>query len=258
MEKVIQINETWANYLKLYNKFLDFLCQELRTPIAAIIGSIDTLQQKNVNLSADSKDNLFNEIEKASMKLNYQVENLLNMSRLESGYIQPKFDWCDVKELIYNVCNRLTEELQQHKLTISVEENLPLFKLDYGLMEQVLYNLIYNASQYTPKGAKIKIDVKYDVDADYEAHMNVIKKCIITIADDGYGFPEAEIDKAFAKFYRLQNSKTGGTGLGLSIVKGFVEAQHGTIKLSNAEAGGAIFEMSFAVDCLATNSVENE
>lgn len=230
----------------------------MRTPIATIIGSIDTLRQKNVNLSNDSKDNLLDEIEKASIKLNYQVENLLNMSRLESGYIQPKLDWCDVKEIIYNVSNRLTEELKQHKLIISIEDNLPLFKLDYGLMEQILYNLIYNASQYTPKGAKIHIEVKYEVDADYDLHMDVIKKCVIKITDDGYGFPEVEIDKAFDKFYRLQNSKTGGTGLGLSIVKGFVEVQNGVIKLSNAEEGGAIFEMIFTVDCLPTNSLENE
>ena len=258
MQKAIHIKETRVNTMKLYNTLLDSLSHELRTPIATIIGSIDTLQQKNVNLSLDSKNNLLNEIEKASMKLNYQVENLLNMSRLESGYIQPKLDWCDVKEIIYNVCNRLTEELSQHKLNVVIEDNLPLFKLDYGLMEQILYNLIYNATQYTPKGAKIQIKVKYEVDADYEAHINLIKKCIITISDDGYGFPEAEIDKAFDKFYRSKSAKTGGTGLGLSIVKGFVEAQHGTINLSNAEDGGAIFELTFAVDSLPTNTVENE
>ncbi len=258
MQKAIHMKEARANTMKLYNTLLDSLSHELRTPIAAIIGSIDTLQQKNVTLSSDSKDNLFNEIEKASMKLNYQVENLLNMSRLESGYIQPKLDWCDIKEIIYNVCSRLNEELQFHKVAINIEENLPLFKLDYGLMEQVLYNLLYNAAQYTPKGARIQIGARYDVDADYDTHIDLIKKCIITITDDGYGFPEAEMDKAFDKFYRLQNSKTGGTGLGLSIVKGFVEAQNGTIKLSNAEEGGAVFEMSFAVDCLAVNTVENE
>jgi two-component system, OmpR family, sensor histidine kinase KdpD len=258
MQKAIQVKETRANTMKLYNTLLDSLSHELRTPIATIIGSIDTLQQKNVNLSTESKVNLFKEIEKASIKLNYQVENLLNMSRLESGYIQPKLDWCDVKELIYNVCNRLTEELENHKLIITADDSLPLFKLDYGLMEQILYNLIFNASQYTPSGAQIQIEVKYDIDTDYDSHINLIKSCIITISDDGYGFPDAEIEKAFDKFYRLQNSKTGGTGLGLSIVKGFVEAQHGTIKLSNAENGGAIFELIFEVDCLATNTIENE
>jgi two-component system sensor histidine kinase KdpD len=259
MQRVIHMKEAKANTMKLYNTLLDSLSHELRTPIAAIIGSIDTLQQKDVNLSPKIKDNLFNEIEKASMKLNYQVENLLNMSRLESGYIQPKLDWCDVKEIIYNVCNRLTEELNQHKLVVSINDNLPLFKLDYGLMEQILYNLIYNASQYTPKGAKIQIKVAYDVDTDYDYKINLIKKCVITIADDGYGFPEDEIDKVFDKFYRLQNSKTGGTGLGLSIVKGFVEVQNGTITLYNSEdSGGAVFEMVFVTDSLQTNTVENE
>ena len=125
-------------------------------------------------------------------------------------------------------------------------------------MEQILYNLIYNASQHTPKGASIKIEVAYEVDADYDYHIDLIKKCLITITDDGHGFPMEEIDKAFDKFYRLQHSKTGGTGLGLSIVKGFVEAQHGTINLSNAEGGGAIFQMVFSVDALPTNTVENE
>ncbi len=258
MQKAIHVKETRANTMKLYNTLLDSLSHELRTPIAAIIGSIDTLQQKSVNLTADSRENLLNEIEKASIKLNYQVENLLNMSRLESGYIQPKLDWCDIKEIIYNVCNRLSEELSQHKLIITTDENLPLFKLDYGLMEQILYNLIYNAAQHTPKGSKIKEEAKYIVDADYDSHIDVIKKCVITITDDGHGFPEAEIDKVFDKFYRLHNSKTGGTGLGLSIVKGFVEVQNGTIKLSNTEEGGAEFEMNFTVDCLPTNSVPNE
>ena len=77
-------------------------------------------------------------------------------------------------------------------------------------------------------------------------------------AYDGYGFPVDEIDRAFDKFYRFKNSKTGGTGLGLSIVKGFVEAQNGTINLTNNENGGATFKLSFNVDCLPINSLKNE
>lgn len=258
MQRAIQIKETRAKTLKMYNTLLDSLSHELRTPIATILGSIDTLQQKNVNLSIETQQKLHSEIEKASMKLNYQVENLLNMSRLESGYIQPKFDWCDVKEIIYNVCNRLTEETQDYKIVYKIDENLPLFKLDYGLMEQIMYNLIYNCSQHTPKGATIEIKAQYNVDVDFDSHVDVIKKCIIIISDNGYGFPANEIDRAFDKFYRFKNSKTGGTGLGLSIVKGFVQAQNGTITLKNREEGGAIFEMEFNVACLPINSLKNE
>lgn len=258
MQRAIHIKETRASTMKLYNTLLDSLSHELRTPIAAILGSIDTLQQKNVNLSSDTKQNLLSEIEKASMKLNYQVENLLNMSRLESGYIQAKLDWCDVKEIIYNVCNRLIEETKDHKINYKIDDNLPLFKLDYGLMEQIIYNLVYNCSQHTPKGVTIEIKAKYDVDVDYDSHIDLIKKCIITISDDGYGFPPDEINRAFDKFYRFKSSKTGGTGLGLSIVKGFVEAQNGTIKIHNAEQGGAVFTLEFNVDCLAINSLKND
>jgi two-component system sensor histidine kinase KdpD len=258
MQRAIQIKQTRASTLKLYNTLLDSLSHELRTPIAAILGSIDTLQQKNVNLSAETQQKLHNEIEKASMKLNYQVENLLNMSRLESGYILPKLDWCDVKEIIYNVCNRLSEETKEHNITYVIEENLPLFKLDYGLMEQIIYNLVYNCSQHTPKGANIEIKAEYEVDIDYDSHIELIKKCVITISDDGYGFPPNEIDRAFDKFYRFKDSKTGGTGLGLSIVKGFTEAQNGTIQLSNAEDGGAVFELIFNVNCMPINSLKNE
>lgn len=258
MQRAIQVKQTRANTLKLYNTLLDSLSHELRTPISAIIGSIDTLQQDDLKLTEETKQKLHEEIEKASIKLNYQVENLLNISRLESGYIQPKLDWCDIKEIIYTVCDRLSEETKYHNVVINISENLPLFKLDYGLMEQIIYNLIYNGSQHTPKGATIEIKVKHDVDVDYDYHIDLIKKCVITISDNGYGFPADEIDKAFDKFHRFKSSKTGGTGLGLSIVKGFVEAQNGTISLKNNDEGGATFELVFNVDCLSINSLKNE
>ncbi len=258
MQRVIQAKQTRASTLKLYNTLLDSLSHELRTPIAAILGSIDTLQQKNVSLSAENQQMLLSEIETASVKLNYQVENLLNMSRLESGYIHPKLDWCEVKEIIYNVCGRLSEATKNHKIVYDIEENLPLFRLDYGLMEQIIYNLVYNCTQHTPKGVTITIKVRYEVDADFESQIEMGQKCIITISDDGHGFPADEIDKAFDKFHRFQDSKTGGTGLGLSIVKGFTEAQHGTIALKNAENGGACFELTFAVAALPLNSLDHD
>lgn len=258
MQKAIQMKQTRLSTMKLYNTLLDSLSHELRTPIAAILGSIDTLQQKDVALTEETQHKLHNEIEKATMKLNYQVENLLNMSRLESGYIHPKLDWCDLTEIIYNVCNRMTEETKYNTIRYEIEENLPLFKLDYGLMDQIIYNLIYNCSQHTPKGSTITINAKYEVDTDYDSHIELIQKCVLTISDDGFGFPEDEINRAFDKFYRFKDSKTGGTGLGLSIVKGFTEAQNGTIHVQNAENGGAVFIMEFVTECLPIHSLKNE
>jgi two-component system sensor histidine kinase KdpD len=257
-EKTFQIKEVRVNTMKLYNALLDSLSHELRTPISTIMGSIDTIQSKTLSVSEENKQKLYSEIEKASLRLNHQVENLLNMSRLESGVIQPKMDWCDLKELVYNVLDSLKEDLRFHKIVVVADENLPLFKLDYGLMEQIIYNLVFNASQYTPKGAKIEIKIQYNADIDFEYNPDKLMPCVITIADDGNGFPEAEIDKVFDKFYRLQNSKTGGTGLGLSIVKGFVEAQNGKVILENKEQGGSVFKLSFPAPVMNIKEISNE
>ncbi|MFV8376023.1 ATP-binding protein [Flavobacterium sp. LB1P62] len=257
-EKILQIKELRINTMKLYDALLDSLSHELRTPISTIMGSIDTIQSKTLTISEENKQKLYSEIEKASLRLNHQVENLLNMSRLESGVIQPKMDWCDLKELVYNVLDSLKEDLQFHKIAVVADENLPLFKLDYGLMEQIIYNLVFNASQYTPKGAKIEIKVQYNPDIDFEYNPDKLIPCVITISDDGSGFPEAEIDKVFDKFYRLHNSKTGGTGLGLSIVKGFVEAQNGKITLENKEEGGSAFKIYFPTLVMNTAAISNE
>jgi len=256
-EQEAQVKEAKLNTMKLYNILLDSLSHELRTPISTIMGSVGTLQSAT-NLSEENKTKLLSEMDKASLRLNYQVENLLNMSRLESGYIQPKLDWCDVKELVYNVLSSMNETLSQHRIIVKANEYLPLFKLDYGLMEQIMYNLIYNASQYTPIGAEIKIAIEYNPVVDIDYNQEETMSCIITIADDGNGFPEEAITKVFEKFYRLDNSKTGGTGLGLSIVKGFVEAQHGKIKLQNREEGGAVFTLSFPAEVMQTKNIGNE
>ncbi|WP_244175286.1 sensor histidine kinase [Flavobacterium urumqiense] len=257
-EKILQVKEVKVNTMKLYNALLDSLSHELRTPISTIMGSIDTIQSKTITISEENKQKLYLEIEKASLRLNHQVENLLNMSRLESGVIQPKIDWCDLKELVYNVLDSLKEDLHFHKIVVHADENLPLFKLDYGLTEQIIYNLVFNASQYTPKGAKIEIKVDYNPNIDFEYNPDTLMPCVITISDDGNGFPETEINKVFDKFYRLQNSKTGGTGLGLSIVKGFVEAQNGKITLENKEEGGAIFKIDFPTLVMNTAAISNE
>ncbi|HEX4851048.1 MAG TPA: ATP-binding protein [Puia sp.] len=229
-EELARQKEEKAQTLKLYNTLLHSLSHEFRTPIATIIGATDNLLDDPNKLSSADKSSLISEISIASMRLNQHVENLLNMSRLESGFIQPKRDWCDVSELIYEVVGRLDSELKTHQVDIDIRKDLPLFKMDQGLMVHVLYNLLNNAVQYTPEKSRILIQV----DAIDEALRMIIE-------DNGEGFPEEETEKVFEKFYRLQNATKGGTGLGLSIVKGFVEAHEGTIDLRKGEFGGARF-----------------
>jgi two-component system sensor histidine kinase KdpD len=114
-------------------------------------------------------------------------------------------------------------------------------------MEQVLYNLIYNATIYTPKGTRILVF------ADC-----IEEKLILDIEDNGPGFPAGEVANVFDKFYRLKDSKTGGTGLGLSIVKGFVEAHGGIISVQNKAPHGARFIIELPVETSYLNNLKNE
>jgi two-component system, OmpR family, sensor histidine kinase KdpD len=228
-EQKIRDREEKEKTIKLYNTLLNSLSHELRTPIATIVGAIDTLKDPNTALSLQHQKQLLEEMDIASTRLNGQVENLLHMSRLETGILQLKKDWCDVQELVHLTLNKF-DEAQMQRIIFEQQEDLPLFKLDAGLMEQVLYNLIHNTFQHTPDNTVITIVIAYQE--------NLLQ---IWVRDNGQGFPDNEIDQVFDKFYRLKSSKAGGTGLGLSIVKGFVEAHNGSISLRNIQAHGAEF-----------------
>ncbi|HTI10050.1 MAG TPA: ATP-binding protein [Puia sp.] len=240
IEKVARRKEEKAQTLKLYNTLLNSLSHEFRTPLATIIGATDNLLQEPSRLSPGDHKKLLSEISVASLRLNRQVENLLNMSRLESGFIQPKKDWHDVQELTVSIIHQLDEQLAQRPVEIDIKEDLPLVRLDYGLMEQVLYNLIYNAALYTPEKSPIRISARCP-----DENLQIV------VEDEGPGFPEGEIKKVFDKFYRLTLPPVGhtqGSGLGLSIVKGFVEAHNGTVELMNRLTGGARFVISLPVE----------
>ncbi len=128
VEKASRKKEEKANTLKLYDTLLNSLSHELRTPIATIIAATDNLHANNNNLTKENKEQLVTEISKASFRLNQQVENLLNMSRLESGFIKAKKDWCDISELIYNTVKKIEENRVTQKITISINPNIPLLK----------------------------------------------------------------------------------------------------------------------------------
>jgi two-component system sensor histidine kinase KdpD len=230
VEKASRKKEEKANTLKLYDTLLHSLSHELRTPISTIIAATDNLQSSNDNLTKENKDQLVSEISKASIRLNQQVENLLNMSRLESGFIQPKKDWCDINELVYSTVKKIEQNKILQKITININPDMPLVKTDKMMLEQIVYNLLNNACLYTKEDSKINITAIN--------HADVLQ---ITIEDDGEGFPEEEIGNVFDKFYRLKNAKAGGTGLGLSIVKGFAEVLKGSVSLKNVSTGGSKF-----------------
>lgn len=265
-EKVSLLKEEKEKSIILYNLLLNSLSHELRTPLATIIGTTDTLQENLKTLTTESQQDLLKDISDASLRLNQQISNLLNMSRLETGTLKIKTDWCDVSELIFDNINKI--DVGKHSFDVHFQKNLPYFKLDYGLIDTVIFNILTNEIAYTPVGSKIKIEVNclntttghFEENSEkFEAVNDTIESVLnIVISDNGHGFPEDEIDFVFDKFYRLKNSKAGGTGLGLSIVKGFVEAHNGTIELKNNFHGGATFNIEIPTETTYINALKNE
>lgn len=228
-ENKVRDKEEKEKSIRLYNTLLNSLSHELRTPIATIIGSVDALKEGKEKYSENQQNILLNEIDKASMRLNRQVDNLLNMSRLETGILKPNKDWCDINELIHFVINKI-EDRKNHIIKVIEKENVLLFKIDRGLIEQVLLNLIHNAINHTPENTIITI-----------VAINESSYCKITVSDNGPGINASEKKLVFDKFYRIPQTKTGGSGLGLSIVKGFIEAHGGMVQLEESAEGGASF-----------------
>lgn len=246
-EKKAREKEEKENAIKLYNTLFNSLSHELKTPISTIIGSVDTLQEYDSSLSETHKIELLNEIDKAGIRLNRQVENLLNMSRLESGLLKPNTDWCDLNELTHAVIKKLDCAIEDHPVAFQADGELPLYRLDSVLIEQVLQNLVHNAVLYTPPQTQIRVQASDSADG-----------CTIVVSDNGQGFPENELEQVFEKFYRLPHAKAGGTGLGLSIAKGFVEAHGGTIRLQNKPEGGAAFTIVIPCEKSYMNRLKNE
>jgi two-component system, OmpR family, sensor histidine kinase KdpD len=222
---------------KLYKTLFNSISHELRIPVATILGASDSLL--TTEHPEGIRSELSREIFKASKRLNRLIENLLNMSRLESGHITPRLDWCDIHDLINKVTESLQEELKPFLTHVVIPDGTPLVKIDFGLMEQVLYNLIYNATQYASNSPSLRVKAFCD---------NGI--LTLQVMDRGPGFPAKEISLIFNKFYRVEGSKAGGTGLGLSIAKGFVEAHKGTITVENRQNSGAKFTVKIPTEIL--------
>jgi len=239
LEKLEFQKEERSLTLKLYKTLFDSISHELRTPISTIVGASDNLLQKEVKISEEDKLELVDEISVAAFRLNRLVDNLLNMQRVESGMLEIKQDWCEVNELINSPINRLKNELATHKVEVNIQNDFPIIRIDFGLIEQSIFNLLHNEINYTQPDSTITINAEYDD-----------KNLVITISDDGKGFSEDELKLLFTKFYRITSNKTGGTGLGLSIVKGFVEAHGGTVKVENNIPYGAKFTLIIPAEIL--------
>src|SRR5207249_1827509 len=145
---------------ELRTALLNSVSHDLRTPLAAIKASAESLIQPDIAWSREDRDAFVAAIIRESDRLNRLVGNLLDMSRIEGGALRPQRNWYDPGELVREVGDRLKGALTEHPLELAIAEHLPPISLDYLMIDQVVTNLLENAVKYTPPGAPIRVEVE--------------------------------------------------------------------------------------------------
>jgi two-component system sensor histidine kinase KdpD len=229
-EKRLQESQRLKESEKLHQTLLNSISHEMCTPLTAILGSASALADETATKDPIFIREIASHLLDAGDRLNRVIENLLDMSRLNSGFLELKLEWHDVHDLIGVTLKKLEKNLRHNKIRTYLAEYLPVVKMDFRFMEHAISNVILNAALYSPADTEIAITVEY---------VNRILK--ITIDDQGPGVPEESRALVFEKFYRVPGTPTGGTGLGLSIVRSIVEAHKGSVALEASPSGGARF-----------------
>lgn len=210
---------------KMRSSLLGSISHDLRTPLTAIGGAASSLKEGK----GDPRE-LASTIYDESVRLNLQIQNLLDMTRIQSGAISPRLGWESVEELIGVALERTSHLLENHSVEVTVAPNLPLLSVDRELVEKALVNLLENVAKHTPVSSHVSVTAKI--------HENTI---LIIVEDTGPGIPAGDENLIFEQFQRRGREKSQGFGLGLAISKAVIELHKGTIWVENRPAGGARF-----------------
>ena len=221
-------NRLTAETDRLRTALLSSVSHDLRTPLVTIIGAAGSLAD-SPDLPVTARQDLAENIREEGERLDRYVQNLLDMTRLGHGALKPKLGQIDVAELIGAARHRLRGPLRAHVVAADVPGQMPLVVADGVLLEQVLVNVLDNASKYAPPGTTITIAARA---AGGNAEL--------TVTDTGPGIPPEEQERVFDMFYRVSEGdrQRAGTGLGLAICKGLIEAMGGTIRAETALTDG--------------------
>jgi two-component system sensor histidine kinase KdpD len=232
---------------ELKSALINAVSHDLRTPLASIITAAGSLRQNDINWTDEERQEFAQAIEEEAQRLNRIVSNLLDLSRIEGGSLRPEKGWYDLGALIDDVLGRLRGMTADHPVRVHVPEDLPPVHLDYVEIDQVLSNLIENATKYTPAGAEITIAV--------EGRADEIR---VEVGDRGPGIPAEALPRLFEAFYRVDGlgPRPRGTGVGLAVVRGLVEAHGGRIWAENRSGGGARFVFTLPLTAEAPAPIE--
>jgi len=222
---------------RMRRDFVANVSHELRTPLTAVRGYVEALKDDPVK--PEQQKEFLDVIDRHTRRMERLVRDLLRLARLdalqESAEVRP----VQVEQLFRSVSSDLSERIDRRRVSvdISVDSDAALIDADPTKMHDALCNLVENAVNYSAEGGRVELGAHVEGD-----------RVLLTVADRGPGLPDADLERVFERFYRVDKSRTtdpGGTGLGLSIVRHLVELhQGGRIRADNHKEGGAVFTIS--------------
>lgn len=212
--------------------FISNVSHELRTPLASLKALTETLQGGALE-DPEAGPRFLDRIHTEVDALTQMTQELLDLSRIESGQVELNFESISPRKLIHSAADRMKAQVERAnlKLDVKCEDGLPNIKADKGRLEQVLVNLVHNAVKFTKPGGRITLSAE-----------PIPGGVRCAVRDSGVGIPSESLSRIFERFYRVDSSRTGsGTGLGLSISKHIVEAHGGKIWAESEEGRGSVF-----------------
>jgi two-component system sensor histidine kinase KdpD len=214
---------------------LSAVSHDVRTPLSSITGAAATLRSHWDRLEPATRDELLATVTDESDRLNRLLNNLIKVTRLESGVILRK-DWFPLEEVVGAALHRLKSQIGDRHIETDLPQDLPLIAMDDVLMEQVFINLFENAVKYTPEGSPVDILARN--------RSGVVE---VEISDRGSGFAPGHEHRVFDKFFRGRTDQVRGAGLGLAICRAIIEAHGGSISAENRKDGGAMIRFQIPI-----------
>lgn len=221
--------------------FISIVSHELRTPLTAIKGFLSMLLKKDFGGLSDKQFHFLSRVYQTNQRMIGLVEDLLDMSHIESGKIRLKVSPLAIEPIITEVVTELASKGFERQITLKVnrKQKLPLVLADETRLRQILTNLIDNAIKYSLPQSEVIIEFKVQGN-----------ELVTSVRDQGVGITAAHIERLFQRFGRIYNPmsmQAGGTGLGLYIVKNLVESHGGRIWVSSREGKGSRFSFTLPV-----------
>lgn len=218
---------------RLKDEFLAAVSHELRTPLTVISASLELLARRHEELPPDAR-RLIGQAERHVQRLQRNVEDLLDLAQLQEAKIELQREFTGAAALLGEIASTHEPVLaaKRQQIRVACEDGLPPVLVDRRRMQQIVGNLVQNASRYAPEGTTIELGA--------ERSGTAIR---LTVSDEGPGIPPGEHERIFDKFYRGERTKgvTSGTGLGLAIARTLVELHGGRIGVEDRPGGGARF-----------------